>query len=492
MRKNLHRLGHSVLTTGDLGELLPIGCVEVLPGDVFRHGLSAFVRLTPQAAPVMHELDVRFHAFYVPHRIVWEDAGGTGTFEDFITGGNSGADTQTVPTITTTGTAGDLLDYYGCPGVAGIEVSALPIAGYNRIFNEWYRDQDLVSARNIDATTVANIAWEKDYFTSARPWPQRGDAISLPLGTTAPVTGLAVQGAPLAGNVTARETGGTGNITLTSRWDSDNVNTTVYVEEDANNAGFPGVFADLSAATAATVADLRLAFALQRFAELRAQLGARYPEYLARYGVRDADGRIQVPELLGGGSAKVAFSEVLQTSPDDPSARGYSTGDLYGHGIAALRAPPYRRRFPEWGYVHTFLSIRPRTMYMDGIPRTLLRQDREDFFLPELEGIGEQPVTVNEVFASVANGANTFGYQGRYDEYRSEPSKVSGEFRDTLDYWHLGRTFAAEPALNETFVTCSPSKRVFNEQTQHSAWIRVRHSINALRPVGRRARTRAL
>lgn len=489
MKKHLHRLGHARLLTGDLGQILPVGLIEVLPGDVLRHGLSVFVRASPLAAPVMHEVDVRVHSFFVPHRTVWEEAGGTGTFEDFVTGGNSGTDTQTVPTITTTGTAKDLLDYQGLPGVSGLSVSALPVAGYNKIFNEWYRDQDLVTARAWNDTSVAKCAWEKDYFTSSRPWPQRGNAVQLPLGTSAPVKGIGPgDAAASTGPYTVRESGETTTTSFAKAWPSSTQQH--YLEEDG--AGYPSIFADLSNATSATVRDLRLSFALQRFAELRAQLGARYPEYLARYGVRDADGRIQVPEFLGGGHSKVAFSEVLQTSPDDPSVRGYSTGDLYGHGIASLRAAPYRRRFPEWGYVHVLMSVRPRTMYMDGIARTWLREDREDFYLPELEQIGEQAVTNNEVYAAVSGGTDTFGYQGRYDDYRSVPSGVSAEFRDTLDYWHLGRKFAAAPALNSTFVTCDPPKRVFNEQTNNSLWIRARHSINALRPVARRATTRTL
>lgn len=473
MKKSGHNLSHYRLTTLDLGQLVPVGLVEVLPGDTFRHSTNIFARLSPLAAPVMHQVDVRCHHFFVPHRIVWEAAGGTGTFEDFITGGNDGADAQSVPTIATTGSALDLLDYYGVPTVAGINVSALPIAGYNAIFNEWYRDQDLMTVRDPDDLTVANIAWGKDYLSAMRPFAQRGEALSLPLGTEAPITAHGV------GDTTA----GGGTLSRDAEPDAQ-----VYFTRGGDTVP---MVTDLSGATAATVGDLRLAFALQRFRELRAQLGARYPEYLRTYGVRNPDGRIQLPEYLAGGSAPVQFSEVLQTTPT-AAGRDFSVGDLYGHGVSALRGNNYVRTFPEWGYVHTFVSIRPRAMYVDGIARTWLQQDREDFFVRELQGIGEQPVYKNEVYADAVDGDDTFGYTGRYDQYRSLLSGVSAEFRDTLDYWHLGRIFASDPALNETWVTCEPSKRVFNEQTQNSVWMMARHRIGASRAVAPRAFTRTL
>lgn len=473
MRKSLHRLNHFRLATGDLGELIPVGCVEVLPGDVFRHGANVFIRVSPLAAPVLHPVEVRLHHFYVPHRIVWSDAGGTGTWEDFVTGGNAGTDTQTVPQVNTTGNIGDLLDYLGIPPTSGLTVSALPLAGVNRIFNEWYRDQDLVTARDPDDVTIPSIAWAKDYFTASRPWPQRGEAVGLPIGDSAPV--VAVGGMTVPDNSIA---------TLSA--DSNGL---LYAKDNAVAANAMTV--DLAAATGVNVADVRLAFMLQRFKEVMAEFGARYPEYLNRWGVRDLDGRLQIPELLAGGSANIAFSEVMQTAPDT-TERAFSVGDLYGHGVAALRSAKYTRKFPEWGYVHSFLSVRPYAMYMDGIPRTFLRQDKEDFYTPELENVGDQAVYKNEVYADAVDGDDVWSYQGRYDDYRTQPSQVTGEFRDTLDYWHLGRTFASDPALNGTFVTCTPSKRVFNEQTMHSLWIRVQHRISAIRRVSRRATTRML
>lgn len=482
MKKYAHNLSHWKLATGDLGELLPVSCVEVLPGDVFRGNSTLFLRMSPLAAPVMHPVSVRVHHFYGASRMFWEEAGGTGTWEDFITGGNSGNDAQTVPTITSTGTIGDLLDYLGIADTAGVEVNALPVAMFNRVFNEWYADQDLVTARVWNDLTIPKVAWGKDYLTSARPWPQRGDAISLPLGDQARIATDAADGA---------------DVTVYSTADSDTRHLNSGGTLLARHASSGGsdttnqLYADLSNATASTVRDLRLAFALQRYAEIRARFGARYPEFLSWYGEHNVDGRLQIPEYLGGGSSQVNFSEVMQTAPDT-TERDFSVGDLYGHGVAAMRSNNYKRRFPEHGYVMTFVSVRPVSMYMDGIPRWALRQDREDFFDPTLQNIGEQAVYKNEVFADAVDGDTVFGYQGRYDDYRHCMSSVSGEFRSVLDYWHLGRTFATDPALNETFVTCDPTKRVFNEQTQHSMWMRVRNNISALRPVMSRATTRTL
>ncbi len=467
MKKYKHRMPFYRMASCDLGQVIPVGLVEVLPGDVFRHSTSVFMRMSPLATPVMHPIDVRVHHFYEPTRALWERAGGTGTFEDFISGGEDGTDTQTVPTVNSTGTVGDVLDYLGVGDTAGVPVSAIPLAMYNDIINNWYLDSDLGTERLWNDLTIARCAWAKDYLTSARPWPQRGSAVSLPLGTTA--------------ETTAPGAGGAGGLTVSRDADDQ-----VFVDRSGNTVP---LLADLSSATATTVPDVRLAFAMQAYQELMARIGARYPEWLARWGVHGVDGRLQLPEYLGGSEAMAQVSEVLQTA----TGGTYGVGELYGHGVSALASQPYERRFPEHGYVMTLLSVRPYSMYMDGAPRTFLRQDRDDFFEPMFEGIGEQAVYNNEVYMQAGSaGDDVFGYQGRFDDYRHMMSGVSGEFRSVLDDWHLGRTFASAPALNETFVTCTPSKRIFNEQVNHSLWIRARHSLSALRPVSPRAMTRPL
>lgn len=491
-----------------MGELVPFGLTEVLPGDTFQHSASALVRVSPLLAPVMHPVHVRIHHWFVPHRLVWED------WEAFITGGPDGMDDSAFPTInlswaggpppTGTGVVGGLADYLGCPvGVNGLAVSALPFRAYALIFNEWYRDQDLVTelpvslASGVDSTTnmnLQNVAWEKDYFTSARPWTQKGPAVSIPLQGDAPVKGIgkANQTFPTPNGI-VYETGGSGTTTYANAatFDPSSANTQWAARQDPNNTGFPGIYADLSNVTAANINDLRLAFALQRYEEARARYGSRYTEYLRYLGVRSSDARLQRPEYLGGGKQTIQFSEVLQTGVTTDGDDEIGVGNLKGHGIAALRSNRYRRFFEEHGYVVSLMSVKPRTMYVQGLPRTWNRRTKEDFWQQELQHIGQQEVINKEVYADGSGAdANVFGYQDRYDEYRRNESRVGGEFRtSTLDFWHMGRIFNSRPTLNSSFVTSNPTKRVNAVQTNDVLWIMAQHNLKARRKVSSTGRS---
>ena len=497
-RRHKHGLGYYKLSTFDMGQLIPMGLTEVLPGDTFQQSASLLIRLSPLAAPVMHPVTVRVHHFFVPHRLIWEKAhqnpATAGSFADFITSGKDGNDNQVVPTLPTTGTASDLFDYYGLPTIAGVNVSALPIAGFNEIWNEYFRDEDLAAERTSLETKVPQIAWEKDYLTSARPWPQKGNAVTLPVGSRAPVKGLGKVGANFGtAGVAVRETdGSTPNYANSAKF-TGSAGEEWYGEENPNNLGFPNIYADLSAAEALPINEVRRAFALQRYAEARARYGSRLTEYYRYLGINPSDARLDRPEFLGGGSTKVAISEVLQTAPEAAGERTFGVGDLYGHGIAAVRTNAYRRFFEEHGYVHTLVSLRPKSIYTNSIPRTWLRTTRESFWQKELEHIGQQEVFKNEVFAEAGSGGNAiFGYQDRYREYRESPSCVTAEFRDVLNYWHLGRILAQSPTLNEAFIECIPSKRIYNEQTRHSLWVMGQHRIVARRLLSRTASPRIL
>lgn len=483
-RRTKHSLSHYKLATFDMGELVPVGCVEVLPGDSFQHASSVLLRVSPLLAPVMHPISVRVHHFFVPNRLLWDG------WEDFITGGDDGegGDSGAYPTITVnTGTGwaeGSLADYLGIPtGVDDLPVSALPFRAYAAIFNEYYRDQDLVTeltystgsgADTTTNTTLQRIAWEKDYFTAARPWPQKGPDVTLPLGTVAPIVA--------DGNLTFTSAGG-GSSSLAKENSAGR-----YIYEMANSiphstalryAG--GLEADLEAATGVNVTEVRRMFALQRYQEARAMYGSEYVDYLRyAFGVTSSDARLQRPEYLGGGKQTIAFSEVLQTGPDTEDE---GVASLKGHGIAAMRSRRYRRFFEEHGYVISLMSVRPRSMYGTGLHRAWSRTTKEDYFQQELEFIGQQEVLNKEVYAAHATPGGTFGYQDRYSEYRHLPSYVSGEFRSTLNYWHLARLFASDPALNSTFVTCNPGKRINAEQTTDQLWVMVNHSLQARRQV---------
>lgn len=469
MAKKRFNLSNYQLLTGDMGFLYPVGIQEVLPGDVFRHGTSVMLRLSPMAAPVMHPMQIRVHHFFVPHRLVWDG------FEDFITGGPDGMDTSEVPQLTTFGSSRpDVWAFWGLQ--PDTPYSALPTYGYNLIYNEYYRDQDLAGERDEEDMDVARIAWEKDYFTTARPWEQKGPDVTLPLGTQAPLAGdLRLKG---SGGTSTYLAEGTGPVFSPA------------IGGEVGPVGFDpdgGAYADLSSATAVSISQLKRAFALQRFQEARAQYGSRYAEYLRYYGVRPADSRLDRPEYLGGGKVRVNVSEVLQSAPEtsaDPLGSEYGVGDLYGHGIGGLNSRPYRRHFPEHGYVHTLLSVRPKAIYQDQVPRHFLKKGKFDFFQREMQFIGQQAVWKGEL-GDPTNLRETFGYQDRYREYMETPSQVHAEFKDILDYWHLGRQFQTPPSLNKDFLECNPSKRIFNVQTHDTLWMMVQHHITALRPVQR-------
>lgn len=483
MRRAKFSLSHTKLLSCDTGELVPCGLVEVLPGDTFQHNTSILLRASPMLAPIMHKFDVRVHHWYVPHRLNFEG------FEDFITGGPDGEDDTVFPTITVDNddiAVGDLLDYMGIPPLTAATFSALPLRAYVRIWNEFYRDQDLdtplvlSTAPGADTTTsklLQRVRWDKDYFTAARPWEQKGPSISLPLGTTAPVesNGLPVKfgnGTGGEANTVFRDAGGGDRYlgwSLTAGSITDN--TAAYL------AG--GMQVDLSSASAITVTALREALAMQRYEEARARYGSRYPEYLRYLGVRSSDARLQRPEYLGGGSAPIQFSEVLQTAEgDDP------VGEMRGHGIGAMRSNRYRRFFEEHGYVLSLLSVKPRAIYSQGLARHFNRRTKEDFWQREFEAIGQQEVLKKEVYAAAASPDAVFGYQNRYDEYRSEPSTIAGEFRTVLDHWHAARIFASEPSLNSTFVSCvPPDDRIFAVPSQDVLYIMAKHKLAARRLV---------
>lgn len=489
MIRSKHSLSHYKLLSGDMGELIPIGLIEVLPGDTVQQATSVLLRLAPLLSPVMHPVHVRVHHWFVPHRLCWT------SWEDFITGGPDGLNASVFPTITIAGGAavGSLADYLGVPtGVAGIAVSALPFRAYGLIWNEHYRDQDLetkvvvATGDGADATTntlLKNVAWEKDYFTSSRPWEQKGPVVTVPLGTTAPVLGIGIPSAdntPGLGTANYKTAAGT-TVSYDTPFAFSGTDTPGMQWKDIAGTKYPDLRADLSAASAVTVNVLREALAMQRFEEARARYGSRYVEYLRYLGVRSSDGRLNRPEYLGGGRQTVQFSEVLAHAETGATVK---VGDMKGHGIAAMRSRRYRRFIEEHGYIMSLLSVKPKTMYAQGLHRTWNRRFKDDFWQRELETIGQQGIENREIYAAHATPLGTFGYQDRYDEYRRMESGIAGEFRNTtLDFWHMARLFGSTPALNATFVSSVPTKRNFAVSTNDIMYCMAMHSIQARRLV---------
>lgn len=470
MKRSKHSLSHYHLTSMDQGKLVPLTCFEVLPGDTVQMSTSALVRMSPLVAPVMHPVHAKIHHWFVPYRLLWD------SWENFITGGPLGTDSSSPPTMGGgagwVNAAGSLFNYLGIPAgtyPAGNTFSALPARAYALIFNENYRDEDLVAAVGfskasgndaITNTTLLSPAWQKDYLTTSRLTEQKGATATVQL-TQAPSVANSIR--LQATNLPS----GAGNLTSTGAGILQSAGANAYIDLSA-----AGVSIDVN--------DLRESLAIQRYREARARFGSRYTEYLRYLGVKSSDARLQRPEYLGGGKQTVQFSEVLQT------AEGTNpVGMMRGHGIGATRTNRWRRFFEEHGIVMSLMYTQPITVYMQAQAKMWNRSTKEQYWQKELEHIGQQPVTNREAYAMHSTPSGLFGYQDRYDEYRRIESRVSGEFASTLKYWHMARDFGAEPALNASFVTSNPTNRVYASTTTNQMYVMAMHSIQARRMVSK-------
>ena len=495
-KRSKFSLSHYRLFSGRMGMLMPIGITECLPGDTFQQATSVFLRCSPLVTPVMHPVHVTVHHWFIPTRLLWDD------WEDFITGGSDGMNASIMPTIKAPASGGfaigSLADYMAVPsGVPNLEVCALPFRAYALLYNECYRDQDLEQELPIsfesgeDTTTSTDLQrcdWARDYFTTARPWPQKGPAVSVPVNLTAAgeptITGTVTgNGKPTFNASSGTPVGGLSNridehvvyaLSSQSTWTGLSWKDPALQVNLQFQSGNPEL-------GSVDINQLREAFALQRFEEHRALYGSRYVEYLRYLGVKSSDARLQRPEYLGGSRQTIQFSEVLQTAPggDDP------VGALKGHGIGAMRTNRYRRFFEEHGYVLTVMMVRPISVYMQGLSRMWNRRVKEDYYQRELQHIGQQEVLTKELYAGNEQGPTAddtvFGYQNRYDEYRWHESYVSGEFRTILDSWHMARNFANEPTLNADFINSVPTTRIFAAQENDTLYCMANHSIQARR-----------
>ena len=361
----------------------------------------------------------------------------------------------------------------------------------NQCINDYYRDQDLVPERALTDNTAFRIAWEKDRFGVARPWTQKGPEVTLPVGDVAPVVpsgdGVPVWDHPQAPAGVTQFINNAGT--------SVDHNQAAMTGAQPFSWNDPKLEADLTTASSPSINDWRAAFAIQRYQEARARYGSRFVEYLRYCGVRPSDARLQRAEYIAGGTARINFSEVLQTGSGtrgtDPDTLG--VGDMYGHGIAGVRSNRYRKFFEEHGYVVSFLSIRPKAIYVNGVPREFLKRTKEDYFQKELASLGQQEVFAQELHGGSVPGT-VFGFEDRYEEYRRHLSGVSQDFETILNSFHMGRDLEADPVLNESFIECDPTDRIFQvgQDIASTLWCMINNRIIARRQVPKRARPRIL
>jgi hypothetical protein len=484
IRRSAFNLSYDKKFNCDMGQLIPVMADEVVPGDIFNIGNEIVIRFQPLIAPVLHEINVYVHYFFVPYRILWHDSDEV-NWENFITGGKDGNDASTLPRWNPTNNGKySLWDYFGFPiGVkpAGALPLSFPKRAYNMIWNEYYRDENLQDEVDIDQENILNRCWEKDYFSSALPWQQRGIAPALPIsGTTSAVWTepadlyLRSESDNYAQNQLIK---GSGTSIIAASGSGSGQTARVSVSSLNRNT------VDLSNATTFDVSDLRLAFQIQKWMERNARGGARYTEFLrAHFGVAPNDERLQRPEYLGGTKSPVLISEVLQTSSTDETS---PQGNLAGHGISVTGKHVCRYHAKEFGIIIGLMSIMPRTAYMQGINRQWLRRTRYDFYSPEFAHLSEQGIERAEIYATNDEAENTtlFGYQGRFNEMRRKQSMVCGDMRDTFDYWHLARKFSTPPLLNASFVSCVPRKDIFAVQDEPGIIVNMSNDITAIRPM---------
>lgn len=475
-KTNRFDLSHDVKMSLNMGKLTPTMIMECIPGDKFNISCESLLRFAPLTAPVMHRMDVFMHYFFVPNRILWPN------WEKYITNTPVGANLPAFPTVDIfEENYSKLHDYMGIPkpggGGEGTTVSALPFAAYQMIFNEYYRDQNLqapVDFELVDGANDLNIhlpvlryrCWEHDYLTAALPFAQKGDPVEIPLGNFNDVPVFRDNADGGANTLT-----GTPDDQLVTNIPSDDVST-----PNALYAATSGLITE-----ATNINDLRRAFKLQEWLEKAARGGSRYIEnILVHFGIRSSDKRLQRPEYITGTKSPVIISEVLNTSDTATAPQG----NMAGHGVAVTSGQNGFYKCEEHGYIIGIMSVMPKTAYQQGIPKHFTKYtDPFEFYWPSFANIGEQPVNQEEVWAYSATPKATFGYVPRYAEYKFMQNRVAGDFRDALDFWHLGRIFPGEPSLNESFVICDPDTRIFavTDPNVDHLYAHVLHKISAIR-----------
>ena len=555
-KRNLFNLSYQNKFSCNLGQLVPIMCKPVVPGDTFKCSSELFVRTAPLISPMFQQLDVYVHYFYVPNRLICSD------WEQYIsphaTKDNKNPSELQLPSIDlrdrktfqfsseklfAPGTLMDFLGYHGqgdgVPDEDALVASILPVNAYNLIYQSYYCDQNLGLASRVDDPllldemkvygvddgfeekyesdagepifnyfSLRQRCWKKDYFTSALPFTQRGADVHLPLYGDASIVGkssIATQPEHLFSQVNPYSDPTDLNAHFTKVDGHDNT-----YSLRGNGNGYDAAFThshavstqsiasqlsvDLENVSAATINELRRATRLQQYLETSARVGGRYKEFvLGHFGVNVPDGRLQRPEYLGGGVCKISIGEVTQTSMTVNSGDDVAAlGQMAGRGSAYGNSNSFKHSFPEHGYVMAIMSIQPKAAYFQGVCRDLLKQDRLDIYTPEFANLGEQPILNAELFAASDKPKETFGYTPRYAEYKFSLDEIHGQFRDSLDTWHMARVFGEQPTLSNKFIEVNEKEdglnRVFavpgtSDNPVEHFYVYVQNNIKALRPM---------
>ncbi len=489
--RSAFNLSHEYSTAFDMGQLVPCLTLEAVPGDIFNLQSELLVRLQPLVAPAFSEINASIHSFFVPYRILDDN------WEDFITKGVTGEYSYTLPLWKPTHNkcgVNSLWDYFGFPlgAVSDIVKGSEPLdyvrRAYNLVYNEYYRDNNLQDEIDLGNEDVLIRAWEKDYFTAALETPQRGIAPAFPItGTTSADFTDAISS---SGQLFSPKSVDWGQGTAPG---AGAPFTFAIRNGNTNDEGrlldtFNRNVIDFADAVTFDLEDLRYIAVIQQTMERSMRGGARYTEWLkAIYGTAPRDERLDRPEYIGGSKTPVIISEVLQTSQTTEGAEGSPQGNLAGHGITYSSGTNGRYRVSEFGIILSIISILPRAIYHQGMSRQWLRRTPYDFFNPGFVGLGEQEIFTAELYASVNEEKNKtiFGYQGRYNELRYMPSRVTAQLRPghNLEQYTLARNFSDAPGLNAAFIQCKPSKRIFAAQTDPCMIVRIRHTIKAIRPL---------